>query len=87
MARQMDYHAALIGGTVAQTRSACCDSHATDLSWTEWQRCVLDTIQTDFRGVLDRIGWDDIDWDAWRPLFEQGASAREAVRSAFGKVA
>jgi hypothetical protein len=57
------------------------------MNWGDWQRCVLDTIQTDFHGVLDRVEWDDIDWDAWRPLFEQGASATDAVRSAFGKMA
>lgn len=55
--------------------------------WDTWRHSVLDTIQTDFHGVLDRVSWDDLDWDAWRPLFEQGASARDAVHSAFGKVA
>jgi hypothetical protein len=79
----VENHGALNGGVLEAHED---NVEVQVLSWDEWQHRVLDTIQTDFHGVLDRIEWDDIDWDAWRPLFEQGASARDAVRNAFGKV-
>ena len=60
---------------------------SSDELWLKWQRDVLELIQRDFCGVLDRVGWEDIDWDAWRPLFDQGCSAKDAVHNAFGKVA
>ncbi|NLG76013.1 MAG: hypothetical protein GX535_07230 [Xanthomonadaceae bacterium] len=55
--------------------------------WQEWQHEVLSVINSDFHYVLDIVEWNDIDWDAWRPLFEQGCSPKDAVRSAFGQVA
>jgi hypothetical protein len=55
--------------------------------WLQWQHDVLKVIQSEFCSVLDRVEWDDIDWDAWRPLYERGCSAQVAVRSAFGRVA
>ncbi len=62
-------------------------SIGTEERWHVWQHEVLSVIHSDFRNVLDTVEWDDIDWDAWRPLFEQGCSARDAVRNAFGRVA
>ncbi len=58
-----------------------------DDRWHEWQLEVLSVIRSDFRSVLDDVEWDDIDWDAWRSLYEQGSSARDAVKNAFGRVA
>jgi hypothetical protein len=55
--------------------------------WREWQQQVLAIIRSDFRSVLADVEWDDIDWETWQPLFEQGASPREAVQTAFGRVA
>jgi hypothetical protein len=63
------------------------DSIGTHERWHVWQQEVLSVIHSDFRNVLDTVEWDDIDWDAWRPLFEQGYSPRDAVRNAFGRVA
>ncbi len=59
----------------------------TEKLWLQWQHDVLNVIQREFCSVLDRVEWDDIDWDAWRPLYDRGCSAEEAVRSAFGRVA
>jgi hypothetical protein len=56
-------------------------------SWSRWQMDVLHIIRSDFVGVLEAVGWDDVDWSAWRPLFDQGYSAHDAVHSAFGRVA
>jgi hypothetical protein len=55
--------------------------------WVRWQADVLESIQSEFCGVIESVGWDDVDWGAWRPLFDQGYSAREAVHQAFGRVA
>ena len=63
------------------------DAISTNERWNEWQHEVLSVIDSNFRNVLDTVEWDDIDWDAWRPLFNQGCSAKDAVRSAFGRVA
>jgi len=52
-------------------------------SWIEWRREVVALIRRDFRDELSDIGEDDVDWDAWRPLYEQGRSPRSAVDYAF----
>jgi hypothetical protein len=54
--------------------------------WAEWQHEVVALIRKDFSSVLADIGENDIDWDAWRSLYEQGCSPREAVDRAFLKV-
>jgi hypothetical protein len=36
-------------------------------------------------GVLHDLGEDDVDWDAWRPLFEHGHSAEAAFESGFSR--
>ena len=51
--------------------------------WTDWRQQVVAVIRRDFRGVLDEIGDDDIDWEAWRPLYDKGHSAESAVDHAF----
>lgn len=55
---------------------------ATD-SWYDWQRDVVEVIRHDFSEILIEVGENDIDWDAWRPLYEEGRSARAAVDRAF----
>lgn len=52
-------------------------------SWHEWQHAVVKLIRRDFSEVLTEVGEDDVDWDAWRPLYEQGLTPREAVADAF----
>jgi len=51
--------------------------------WLDWRRHVVALIRMDFREVLQDVGDDDIDWDAWRPLYEAGRSPKAAVDSAF----
>jgi hypothetical protein len=51
--------------------------------WTDWQQQVVAVIRKDFHDVLEEVGEDDIDWEAWRPLYEQGCSADIAVDKAF----
>jgi hypothetical protein len=54
--------------------------------WALWRAQVVAVIRTEFPEILQDIGDDDIDWDAWRPLFDRGLSAREAVDNAFLRV-
>lgn len=56
-------------------------------SWESWQSAVLDIIRAEYAGVLEEVSWDDVDWNAWRSLFDAGHSPCDAVQSAFGKVA
>lgn len=52
-------------------------------SWRDWRRGVVAVIRRDFDGVLDEIEEDDIDWDAWRPLYDEGRTPQAAVDHAF----
>jgi hypothetical protein len=52
-------------------------------TWSEWQQAVVKLIREDFSEVLTQVGEEDVDWDAWRPLYEQGLTPREAVADAF----
>lgn len=52
-------------------------------SWVDWQQSVVTLIRQDFSEVLTQVGEEDVDWDAWRPLYEQGMTPREAVADAF----
>jgi hypothetical protein len=56
-------------------------------SWLDWRQNVVAIIRTDFHDVLDDVGEDDVDWDAWRPLFDQGRTPEAAVDSAFLRAA
>jgi hypothetical protein len=51
--------------------------------WTDWQQQVVAVIRKDFHDVLDEVGADDIDWESWRPFYEQGCTAEAAVDRAF----
>ena len=53
------------------------------LTWTEWQQTVLQLIRRDFSEVLQEVGEQDVDWDAWRPLYDQGLTPQRAVAEAF----
>lgn len=52
-------------------------------AWQEWQHAVVSLIRQNFSEVLTPVGAEDFDWDAWRPLYEQGLSPAEAVADAF----
>ena len=52
-------------------------------SWTDWRQGVVAVIRTEFHDIFDQVGDDDIDWEAWRPLFEEGRSPKAAVDRAF----
>jgi hypothetical protein len=52
-------------------------------SWNLWQQEVVAVIRADFITVLDDIDADGIDWETWRPFFEEGRSPQDAVKRAF----
>lgn len=54
--------------------------------WAEWREQVVAQIRADFPEVLQDVGEDDVAWEAWRPLFDEGHSPRAAVDSAFLRV-
>lgn len=59
------------------------NNNADTQTWCEWQQAVVKLIREDFSGVLTEVKEEDVDWDAWRPLYEQGLSPRDAVADAF----
>jgi hypothetical protein len=53
--------------------------------WTTWRGEVLAVIRVDFRELLTGLQEDDIDWAAWRWLFDAGYPPRIAVDRAFAR--
>jgi hypothetical protein len=49
------------------------------LSWPQWQREVLRLLQAELRDLAHHLCLDDVDWAAWRPLYEQGRTPPTAV--------
>lgn len=54
-------------------------------AWAQWRDQVVAVIRADFPEVLQDVGLDDIDWEAWRPLFDRGHSPQVAVDRAFAR--
>lgn len=51
-------------------------------TWMQWKYAIVELIRSDYRELLPQLQLDDIDWDAWLPLFEQGCSPAAAVSRA-----
>jgi hypothetical protein len=51
--------------------------------WSDWQNAVVAVIRIDFHDVLEDVHIEDIDWDAWRPLYDEGRTPKAAVDQAF----
>jgi len=56
---------------------------AAEYSWLDWRQAVVAVIRADLRDVLEEVTDNDVDWEAWRPLYEEGRSPRAAVDRAF----
>lgn len=65
---------------------ACSIPNPAPDEWARWREEVVAAIRADFPEVLDQVGEDDVAWEAWRPLFDEGYSPRAAVDSAFLRV-
>lgn len=54
-------------------------------SWTTWQSEVLRFLRADFEKVIQQIDLDDVDWNEWRALYNEGRDPRAAVNRAYGR--
>lgn len=52
-------------------------------TWTQWKQDIVEIIRDEYREVFASLQDDDIDWDAWRPLYEAGHAPMIAVGHAF----
>lgn len=52
-------------------------------TWIHWQTEVVETIRDLYHDLFADVEREDIDWDAWRPLYEEGRSPLAAVNHAF----
>ena len=50
--------------------------------WLRWQADIVEVIRQEYRDLFPLIRTDEIDWLAWRPLYDQGCTARMAVEQA-----
>ena len=48
-------------------------------SWNQWQEAVVELLRTDFNEVLQHIGFDEVDWPAWRTFYNEGRTPRAAI--------
>lgn len=55
-------------------------------NWSDWQYKVVAIIRHEYEEVLSDVENEDIDWDAWRPLYDEGRSPRAAVEWALAKI-
>jgi len=51
--------------------------------WQDWRRGVVAEIRNEFREHFSSIEDQDIDWNAWLPLYLEGCTPRNAVDKAF----
>ena len=51
--------------------------------WQDWRRGVVAEIRNKFHDHFSAIEDDEIDWNAWLPLYLEGCSPPLAVDKAF----
>ncbi|MES1146897.1 MAG: hypothetical protein ABUL52_00735 [Solimonas sp.] len=51
----------------------------TDVTWAIWRANVVAAIRSEYSELFPDLHQEEIDWDAWRPLYEEGHSAQAAV--------
>jgi hypothetical protein len=54
-----------------------------DATWNTWQQEIVTLLHQELSAILGPVGLTDVDWPAWRPLYEQGHSAKAALDRAF----
>lgn len=47
--------------------------------WSEWRASVIAVIRTEYHELFPSLQQDEIDWDAWKPLYEEGYTPQIAV--------
>jgi hypothetical protein len=51
--------------------------------WLVWKQGVVTAIRELLKSALSEISEDDVDWDAWRSLYESGCTPAAAVSRAY----
>ena len=49
------------------------------LTWTQWQEAVLTRLRTEYSELLEPIGLEDVDWESWRPFYDDGRTPQAAI--------
>ncbi|HVW67769.1 MAG TPA: hypothetical protein VHB68_02290 [Steroidobacteraceae bacterium] len=49
------------------------------LTWTQWQEAVLSRLRIEYSELLESIGLEDVDWESWRPLYNDGRTPQAAI--------
>jgi hypothetical protein len=52
------------------------------MTWRQWQFAVLQLLRADLTEVIQRIGFDDVDWPSWRGFYNEGRTPRAAINRA-----
>lgn len=52
-----------------------------DHEWRIWRENVIAIIRTKYHDLFPYLQHSEIDWDAWKPLYEQGHTPQTAVAS------
>lgn len=59
----------------------------TAATWNNWQEEVVEVIRAEYEDLFATVGKDDIDWNEWKRLYEEGHTPYAAVNSAFERTA
>lgn len=51
--------------------------------WILWKQGVVAAIREFLEGTLSEVSEEDVDWDAWRSLYDSGLSPAMAVNRAY----
>ena len=51
--------------------------------WILWKQGVVAAIREFLHGTLSEVSEEDVDWDAWRSLYDSGLSPARAVSRAY----
>jgi hypothetical protein len=55
---------------------------AMTLEWPRWQTDIVNVLRYEYCDLFPLIRNSDIDWEAWKPLYDQGCSPRLAIEQA-----
>jgi hypothetical protein len=51
-------------------------------NWLVWKAGIVATLRGEYHDLFPDLRQEDIDWEAWRPLYELGCEPRLAVEQA-----
>ena len=47
--------------------------------WLQWQHSVIRLLRAEFNEALHHIGFDEVDWAAWRAFYDEGRTPKAAI--------